>query len=576
MRKEILWLEADPRSPEQGQYGFLQDLVRHVAYETLSRRDRHVRHVAAAQYLASALAEDEVAEVIASHLVEAYRTASDDDAPELRGRAREALVRAAERAQGLGAMTEAQRYVERAVELAPEPAAEAFLLHWAGSLAWRANRPVEARGLLERAHTAFVKIDDTAAAARSSLILGEIDFSEGHAAAAVERLSDAVATLSARESDADYAAAVAQLARFLGLSGDHDRADRYVDEALALAEALDLPEVLASGLNTRANLLLRRDRPQEAKVLLEGALRIAREHELHTVGLRSTNNLLVTLDTLDRVAEQLPIMIDAIELARRAGDRSWDILLKAGLAAGLANLGRWNEALAVYAELGDNASTALQQISVLDIVPLHCERGDVGLARALFSSLSLLEDSDDSQVVIVRALAEVNLLRAEGDLEAAQRAADHALTLRDELGVTFSAVKLAAAEVLETALARRDEARVEEVLALIDALRPGERTPLWRAIRARYGARLAALRDEDADAGFRSATALYDDLGFVFPAAATRLEHAEWLITQRRTEEAASLLAEAGATFEELGAQPWLERLGQTTALARTGVEATA
>ena len=117
---------------------------------------------------------------------------------------------------------------------------------------------------------------------------------------------------------------------------------------------------------------------------------------------------------------------------------------------------------------------------------------------------------------------------------------------------------------------------MEEVLALIDALRPGERTPLWRAIRARYGARLAALRDEDADAGFRSATALYDDLGFVFPAAATRLEHAEWLITQRRTEEAASLLAEAGATFEELGAQPWLERLGQTTALARTGVEATA
>ena len=35
--KEVLSVQADPRSPERGQYGFLQDLVRTVAYETLSR-----------------------------------------------------------------------------------------------------------------------------------------------------------------------------------------------------------------------------------------------------------------------------------------------------------------------------------------------------------------------------------------------------------------------------------------------------------------------------------------------------------------------------------------------------------
>ena len=35
VRKEVLSLQTDPRSPEHGQYGFLQDLVRHVAYETL-------------------------------------------------------------------------------------------------------------------------------------------------------------------------------------------------------------------------------------------------------------------------------------------------------------------------------------------------------------------------------------------------------------------------------------------------------------------------------------------------------------------------------------------------------------
>src|SRR6266545_2946447 len=51
VRKEVLGVQADPRSPEHGQYGFLQDLVRHVAYETLSKRERRARHLAAAAHL---------------------------------------------------------------------------------------------------------------------------------------------------------------------------------------------------------------------------------------------------------------------------------------------------------------------------------------------------------------------------------------------------------------------------------------------------------------------------------------------------------------------------------------------
>jgi predicted ATPase len=51
VRKEVLSIQADPRSPEHGQYGFLQDLVRHVAYQSLSKRDRRTLHLAAARYL---------------------------------------------------------------------------------------------------------------------------------------------------------------------------------------------------------------------------------------------------------------------------------------------------------------------------------------------------------------------------------------------------------------------------------------------------------------------------------------------------------------------------------------------
>ena len=56
VRKEVLGVQADPRSPEHGQYGFLQDLVRHVAYETLSKRERRARHLAAAAHLSAAFA----------------------------------------------------------------------------------------------------------------------------------------------------------------------------------------------------------------------------------------------------------------------------------------------------------------------------------------------------------------------------------------------------------------------------------------------------------------------------------------------------------------------------------------
>ena len=36
VRKEVLSVQADPRSPERGQYAFLQDLLKQIAYESLA------------------------------------------------------------------------------------------------------------------------------------------------------------------------------------------------------------------------------------------------------------------------------------------------------------------------------------------------------------------------------------------------------------------------------------------------------------------------------------------------------------------------------------------------------------
>src|SRR2546430_12163247 len=74
-------LFRSPRSPERGQYAFVQALIREVAYNTLARRDRKTRHLAAARYFES-LATDELAAGLAQHYLAAQR--SEEHTSELR------------------------------------------------------------------------------------------------------------------------------------------------------------------------------------------------------------------------------------------------------------------------------------------------------------------------------------------------------------------------------------------------------------------------------------------------------------------------------------------------------------
>ncbi len=63
--------EIDPRSPERGQYAFVQALIREVAYNTLSKKDRKKLHLAAARHF-EALGYDELAGALASHYLAAH------------------------------------------------------------------------------------------------------------------------------------------------------------------------------------------------------------------------------------------------------------------------------------------------------------------------------------------------------------------------------------------------------------------------------------------------------------------------------------------------------------------------
>ena len=113
-------MSADPLSPERGSYRFAQEMLRQVAYDTLSRRDRKARHLTVAAHLRAAFPGDgeEVADVIARHYLDALDAVPEDpDAGQIRGQAIAALIRAAERAERTGAPARAATSYATAAQL---------------------------------------------------------------------------------------------------------------------------------------------------------------------------------------------------------------------------------------------------------------------------------------------------------------------------------------------------------------------------------------------------------------------------------------------------------------------------
>jgi predicted ATPase len=106
MRREVLSVSADPLSPQRGSYRFTHQMLRQVAYRTMSRRDRKARHLAVAAHLRRAFPGDgeEVTDVIAGHYLDALRAVPEDpDTAQIRASAIGTLIRAAERAERTGA-----------------------------------------------------------------------------------------------------------------------------------------------------------------------------------------------------------------------------------------------------------------------------------------------------------------------------------------------------------------------------------------------------------------------------------------------------------------------------------------
>ena len=564
VRKELLVLVTDPRSPERGQYGFVQGLIREVAYGTLAKSERRAKHVAAAGYF-ERLDDEELVGVVATHYAEAQRaTVEGPERDSLASQAREWLTLAGRRALALGSPEQALTYVEQALTLTEDLAERAALLDIGGDAAFRTDAYERSVAHYEAAISAHKSAGDADAAGRSTARLAQV-LGDG-----MERVADAIALaqpllteLGETGNERARADLAATLASLRSSSGASEKALDWAETACTLAERLDDTELLGRAIGAKSAVLFRIGRHREAVMLARGRMALAAtagslvEHALATMYVS-----LFVGDEDPHEANRL--QLEAAELARRAGARSLETVNLLNAAEGATNLGRWDDARAALSALRqrDLPSPRQTQLELCEAV-LAALSGDTALA---FERLESTTGADESEDVTARAnnyRARATVYLAAEDLEAAHRNASAALAAEP------SGINSAAALAIQqrAALWLGDLGRARDSLADMQAFRGR-----WMsAVRLTAEAGVAALegRNDEAATAYARALDAWRAIDSPLDLALCALDRAALRgpipAPVREDDEAREIFATIAAT-------PFLERLDRTSTAARRAV----
>ena len=553
-RREVVNLVTDPRSPERGQWSFSQALIREVAYGSLGRRDRRARHLAAARYF-EAIEGPEVAGALAHHYLDAYRAAPEGAEGEaVAGQARIALRAAAERAAALGSSEQALAYLESALEVTTDPADEAELHQ-------RAAAAADARADATRAGLHFVRaielwrvVGDRSAELRCTV-------AHARSLGNLYRLDDAVALLEpALEAFADLGgtpdgvALVGELARVEMLRERSNESTALADRALEDAEALALRPVIADLLITKGVNYSNVGRAIEGRALLEAGIRIADQDDLVLIGLRGRINLSGSPSIEPRSG--LAVAREAMETARRIGNRRAEASILGNYAFAALGLGQWDELLAEIRStaVSVTASPVLQG-NLLQVAAFRGEPTDLDAladqARDLDPTLAAL--------VLLDARASLGLVAGRFD-DAVLAATQLAEQSPPSAPAAFVVAGHAAAWSGDAASLRRATEGLEATHIRGFEL-DGNRVALSAAAAALDGRRPESI------AGFLEAMARLRSLGLRLSQMFVGIDVAATLGTNGP--DAAALVEEARSIMTELRARALLDRLDE--ALARRG-----
>jgi class 3 adenylate cyclase len=556
VRRELFVGQADPRSPERGQYAFVQALIREVAYNTLSRKDRKTRHLAAARFFESRVTE-ELAGALAGHYLAAHGYATDGpEADALAAQARVALRAAGERAASLGSHAQAIAFFDRALEVSPSPAdrldlhekalasaregidSEPAVRHAEGAL-------TAARELGERERIAFCVAQHLSTVA--AFAAGE-DTTLEPALAAWEEFSDF------RETRAGVNLALA-IAAAHGARLHRDEAFEWNDRALAAAERLRLLEETAFAIVRLSFFEFDRRRPRYALILLRGVHDLATANDVLRVH-RNTRTQLTFYEQFNDPAAGLAMAREGLEIAARTGSVLYAFLMIGNGVSSAIRLGDWAWASDLLDEWIAKDNGAGQFVELFaDRAVVRALRGedpgaDIATAEARVAGVA--DPQYTGYVGWAKAWRELATGRHAAALVSAIAAAD---TISYFEPIALPLAGRAALWAGDAAGARLVHGR------MVEARWAGRALDIDRATLA---AGLAALEGRRAEAvsGYREAIRGWRQLGPAFDEAAAVVDLATLLApTDREMPEAAGAIAAARETLTRLGAAPFLARL---------------
>jgi class 3 adenylate cyclase/tetratricopeptide (TPR) repeat protein len=556
VRKEFLRFDSDPRSPERGQYGFVQGVIGEVALAMLARRDRSARHLAVARHF-EAQGDEELTAVVAAQYASALRAAPDgDDTAELVERASSWLTRAGDRALSLGSPEQSLDLYEQALSVTPAGPAHAALLESAAQGASRGNAIERARGILEGAIREYEALDDTAGALRATADLADALAMQRHYAESIEL---ATRTFESLPEDADPAVRIhlANICAGCLSQGDAVQSLVWGEIALGAAEREGDTAGFARALGARSLALFNLGRTREATMLARGMVVLAgdagalREQSIALMGLG-----LYALPEDPR--ESIRASMESAEVARRGGLRPLENTNLLNAAETSVTLGEWAEARRILSELTTLRATDEAWVNQLWAM-LEAMSGDAASARA---RMAALDDAGAEQAgfvagqtTLLHSSAMVHL--ASGDLLEAQRLAAIAIEL-DPLGINApTAVHLCGRASLWLGDVEGARRALESGQALLGR---------WiSAVNATFEAGIAALEGRTEEAG-NAYTAAFDRWRAIDDTLSLALSELDCVLLLGADHRVAVAGKEARDIFTQLGAQPFLERLAAAPA----------
>jgi class 3 adenylate cyclase/tetratricopeptide (TPR) repeat protein len=583
VRREVLSVSADPLSPERGSYGFVHNLLRRVAYDTLSRRDRKARHLKVAAHLCAAYPAggEEVADLIARHYLDALEAVpGDPGSGQIRGQAIGALIRAGERAERTGAPGVAVTSYATAAELTSlgtreeEDAASArpsagVLWERAAAAAVTSADWAAAVGHAGRAREYHLHRGQARAAARAQATAGRALCEWGRYTEAREQLTAALGVLRV-DPDGDTVTALGQLANLEAFASSPD-AGRLATEALTLGQALGVANGQLAGLFTSRGISLSyRGRRQEAESDFREAARLATQAGDHLGLGRALVNLADVLAVTDPAAAAEAARAAARHL-RQVGARNGLAIAIGNLAQALLMLGDWGAAekevtQAMDADgLGDSDDLRYYRCWLAAL------RGDTATAQAMLTGLEDLRASEDPQDKAAISTVEAFTAAARHQPQDTLRHARSALAHAGALGISTEELRWAWPLAARATFDLEDTAAIRELLAMLDNCPPGHLAPMQRAERDLVRARLAAGDGRPAAAApFAAAIESLRQRSTPYHLAHGLLDYAGYLTRLNDSGAAETAIAEARDIAGRVRCQPLLDRAdaieGRTTA----------